>query len=151
MQVEAFKKVYHCYPEAVLADKIFLSRENRKWLNDRCIRIISKPLGRPPKEKKTAYQRWKFKKECNKRNHIEGKFVQGKNAYRLNQIRAKRSDTSASWVSAIFFVMNLIQLTKLAKDFLLFLSSVIYRIIRGIFSNILYQNKIMLNLNLKYG
>lgn len=151
MQVEAFKKVYHCYPEAVLADKIFLSRENRKWLNDRCIRIIGKPLGRPPKETKTAYQRWKFRKECNKRNHIEGKFGQGKNAYRLNQIRAKRSDTSASWVSAIFFVMNLIQLTKLAKDFLLFLSSVIYRIIRGLFSNTLYQNITISNLNLKYG
>ncbi len=150
MQVEAFRKVYHCYPEAVLADKIYLTRENRKWLNDNGIKITGKPLGRPPKETKTAYQRWKFKKECNKRNHVEGKFGQGKNGYRLNQIRAKRSDTSTSWVSAILFVMNLLQLTKLAGNFLCFLNLNIQRIIQRLFSSFVNKNRLLLNLNLRY-
>jgi len=42
------------------------------------------------------------------RNHIEGKFGQGKNGYALNQIRARLKETSESWVACIFFVMNLI-------------------------------------------
>jgi len=48
------------------------------------------------------------------RNHIEGKFGQGKNGYKLNQIRAKLKETSESWVACIFFVMNLL---KYAGDF----------------------------------
>ncbi len=43
---------------------------------------------------------------------IEGKFGQGKNGYRLNYIRAKRSDTSRAWINSIFLVMNLLILLK---------------------------------------
>ncbi len=43
---------------------------------------------------------------------IEGKFGQGKNGYRLNYIRAKRSDTSTAWINSIFLVMNLLILLK---------------------------------------
>ncbi|MBF0190784.1 MAG: transposase [Magnetococcales bacterium] len=38
---------------------------------------------------------------------IEGKFGQGKNRHGLAKIRAKLADTSASWIRAIFLVMNL--------------------------------------------
>jgi len=38
---------------------------------------------------------------------------QGKNGYALNYIRARRSDTSKSWISAIFFVMNGITLWEI--------------------------------------
>ena len=62
----------------------------------------------------------KRRKENAKRNHIEGKFGQGKNAYGLSRIRARRQDTSESWIAAIFFVMNLVRLTKTAKFFFLF-------------------------------
>ncbi len=41
---------------------------------------------------------------------IEGKFGQGKSRYRLNYIRAKRSDTSKAWINSIFLVMNLLVL-----------------------------------------
>jgi len=43
---------------------------------------------------------------------IEGKFGQGKNGYRLNYIRAKRADTSTTWINSIFLVMNLLILLK---------------------------------------
>jgi len=127
-QVEDFRQMYRHYPEAVLADKIYWTRENRLWLKDRNIRIVGKPLGRPSKESQTPYQRRKFKKENAMRNHVEGKFGQGKNAYGLNLVRAKRSDTSKSWVSAIFFVMNLVRLTNLAKDFLAFIVIGFYKL-----------------------
>jgi len=111
-QVEFYFKIHGYYPELVQVDKAYSTRENRKWLKERNIRITAKPLGRKPKQEKTAYQKAKHKKEATERNHIEGKFGQGKNGYKLNNIRAKLIDTSESWVSCIFFIMNLINYHK---------------------------------------
>jgi hypothetical protein len=52
-------------------------------------------------------------------NQIEGKFGQGKNGYNLNQIRAKLSSTSMSWIAAIIFVMNIIRYCRDFPGFLL--------------------------------
>jgi len=120
LQAETFKSTYGHWPELLLADRIYLNRENRKWLRERNIRIVGKPLGRPPKEQLNAYQKRKLKKERNQRNLIEGKFGQGKNAYGLNDIQAKRSDTSESWIGAVFFVMNLVKLLKIADIYAIF-------------------------------
>lgn len=62
----------------------------------------------------------KTKKERNQRNLIEGKFGQAKNVYGLGNIKAKRRDTSQSWISAIFFIMNLITLSKIAHKYAVF-------------------------------
>ena len=120
LQVEMFKTTYGQYPELVLADQIYLNRKNRKWLKENNIRTVGKPLGRPPKEKLNAYQKRKQKKERNQRNLIEGKFGQAKNAYGLSNIQAKRSDTSQSWIGAIFFIMNLVKLQKIAEKYAIF-------------------------------
>lgn len=110
-QVERYRALYGYYPEVVMVDQIYLSRDNRRWLQSKHIRHIGKPLGRPPKL--TTYQKRKQKKERAMRNHIEGKFGQGKNAYELNCIRARRADTSESWIAAIFFAMNLVRWWKI--------------------------------------
>jgi IS5 family transposase len=104
-QVEAFKHIHGHYPEILLVDKIYLTRKNREWLNEKGIQITNKPLGRPKKE--TSYAKSKKKKLKNKRNQIEGKFGEAKNGNSLNKIRARLKDTSESWVAGIFFVMNL--------------------------------------------
>ena len=120
LQVEAYKTTFGHYPELLLADQIYLNRENRKWLKEKEIRIVGKPLGRPTKQKLTAYQNQKLKKERNQRNLIEGKFGQAKNAYGLGNIKAKTRDTSESWIAAIFFIMNLISLSKIADKYAIF-------------------------------
>lgn len=120
LQVEVYKATFGHYPELLLADQVYLNRENRKWLKERDIRIVGKPLGRPPKQKLTAYQKQKLKKERNQRNLIEGKFGQAKNAYGLGNIKAKRKDTSESWIGAIFFIKNLITLSKIADKYAIF-------------------------------
>jgi len=121
-QVEDFKELYGCYPELLLGDRKYLTRENRQYLKDMGIRIVGKPLGRPPKQKLTGYQKYKTRKEQNMRNHVEGKFGQGKNGYNLNQIRARRQDTSESWISAILFIMNLTKLMKVTVEYGYFLA-----------------------------
>lgn len=119
-QVEEFREFYGHFPEIVLADQIYLTRANRKWLKERGIQISGKPLGRPKKEKLNAYQKRKRKKVINQRNRVEGKFGQGKRGYGLNNIRAKRMDTSESWINSIFFVMNLVNLIKVAEKYAFF-------------------------------
>lgn len=111
-QVEEYKELHGYYPDLVQVDKAYSTKVNRKWLKERNIRITAPPLGRKPKEKENVYQKRKKKKEAAERNHIEAKFGQGKNGYRLNEIRARLKDTSESWISSIFYVMNLINYQK---------------------------------------
>jgi IS5 family transposase len=73
---------------------------------------VASRLGRPPKETEANREELKRLKaqrreEYLQRVPIEGKFGQGKNGYRLNYIRAKRADTSFTWINSIFLVMNL--------------------------------------------
>lgn len=114
-QIKNYKKLNGHYPELVQTDEIYMNRENRKFLKDNNIRHTGKPLGRKPKEDLNRYQKEKLKKERGERNHIEGKFGQGKTKYKLNNIMAKLANTSESWIAAIIFVMNII---KLSKDYL---------------------------------
>jgi transposase, IS5 family len=121
-QIERYKNTFGYYPELVLADKIYLNRENRAWLKEKGIRTVGKPLGRPPQEQLNPHQKQRQREERNQRNLVEGKFGQGKNGYALNNIKARRQDTSESWISAIFFVMNLVTLFKEAEKLFLRLS-----------------------------
>jgi len=111
-QVEQYFNIHGYYPDLVQVDKAYSTRENRKWLKEKGIRITAPQLGRKPKQGINPYQKAKRKKEAAERNHIEAKFGQGKNGYNLNKIRAKLKSTSESWVSCIFFVMNLINYQK---------------------------------------
>ena len=96
-QVDAFKELHGHYPKLVQVDKIYATQENRRWLKERGIRITAPPLGRrPAKTAQTYYQKRKARKEAAERNHIEGKFGQGKNGYNLNEIRARLRSTSES-------------------------------------------------------
>ena len=117
-QVERFRALYGCYPKYLLGDKIYLTRENRKYLKEKSIEICGKPLGRPPKTPlETPSQRYRKKKKAAQRNHIEGKFGQAKRGYGLNNIKARLPETSESWINAIVFVMNLTKLMQVAQKF----------------------------------
>jgi transposase, IS5 family len=114
-QVENYRKRNGCYPETVIADNIYGNQKNREYMNSKQIQFSGKPLGRPKKEteenKEQLYkEKEQRKKQYRERIPIEGKFGQGKNGYRLNYIRAKLPETSESWISCIFFVMNLMNL-----------------------------------------
>lgn len=109
--VEHYKKTFGYYPEVVIGDQIFITRANKKALEDLGIRLIGKSLGRKSEDKKKAENK-KMLEDQKQRVRIEGKFGQGKNAYQLNKIRMRKSTTSESMVSMIFFVMNIIRYAK---------------------------------------
>jgi IS5 family transposase len=111
-QVKAYQARYGVYPEAVLGDPVYGTRDNRRYLKEHSIRFAGKPLGRPMKVTEANREELKQLKaqrraEYLQRIPIEGKFGQGKNGYDLNYIRARRPDTSYAWINSIFLVMNL--------------------------------------------
>jgi len=111
-QVEAYKRLHGYYPELVQTDNIYMTRENRKYLKEKSIRHTGKALGRrPKKEHINRAQAQKLKRERAERNHIEGKFGQGKRKYGLGTILARLEKTQQSWVAASFFVMNIIRMS----------------------------------------
>ncbi len=117
-QVEHYHQRTGYYPEKVLADPLYGTRENRNYLKSKGIHFAGKPLGRPKKETEENKEELKQIKaqrraEYLQRIPIEGKFGQGKNGYRLNYIRAKRADTSLAWINSIFLVMNLLILERI--------------------------------------
>ena len=128
--IERYKKLNGYYPDLVQTDDIYMTKENRKYLKENGIRHTGKALGRKPKQVPSTQEKAIRQIERNQRNHIEGKFGQGKVKYNLNKIMAKISDTTESWIAGIFFVMNIL---KLSKDFLcLFLIQL---------TNVLFQKK----------
>jgi len=104
--VERYRERFACYPREVLADKIYCTRDNRKMLKGKGIRLIAKPLGRP-----SAVS---IHVSPGERNPIEGKFGQAKTGYGLNRIKARLKDTSESWIAGIFLVLNLVKLAGMA-------------------------------------
>lgn len=111
--VERYRERFGFYPAKVLADKLYCSRANRKWLKEKGIKLAAKPLGRPSAKAVENHV------SPGERNPIEGKFGQAKNGYGMNRIRARLRTTSQSWIASIILVLNLV---KLAGEALLWLS-----------------------------
>ncbi len=111
--VEKYRVRFGFYPAKVLADKLYCSRENRKWLKEKEIKLAAKPLGRP------SAKAVEDQVSPGERNPIEGKFGQAKNGYGMNRIRARLKNTSQSWIASIILVLNLV---RLAGEALLWLS-----------------------------
>jgi hypothetical protein len=117
-QVETYLKRTGHYPEKVLADPLYGTRENRRYLKQKGIHFAGIPLGRPKKvteENREEMKQLKAQRRTDylQRIPIEGMFGQGKSGYRLNYIRAKRADTSLAWINSIFLVMNLLILVRI--------------------------------------
>ncbi|QZE12881.1 transposase [Halosquirtibacter laminarini] len=111
-QVKSYYDLYEVYPKKIYADKIYLNRKNRQFLEKHHILIIGKPLGRPPKRKEVKDKHRKLQKEMGKRNEVEAFFGVCKRSYGLNKIKAKRQDTSESWIGMICLIFNLRRLLK---------------------------------------
>lgn len=110
--IEAYRRRYGHYPEAVLADKIYRNRENLAYCKEKGIRFSGPRLGRPSKNEDKQSQ--KVERQDNReRNAIEGKFGEGKRRYGLGRIMAKLQETAESVIGVQFLVMNLQRLLRI--------------------------------------
>jgi transposase, IS5 family len=104
--VEAYRERYGCYPEAVLADKLYRTRANLQYCRERGIRLSGPRLGRPSKAEQAMHKQVE-RQDSAERNAIEGKFGEGKRRYGLDRIRARLQNTSLTVISLQMLVMNL--------------------------------------------
>jgi hypothetical protein len=107
-QIESYRKRFGHYPESVHADKIYRTRENRKYCKKHGIRLSGTPLGRPPSEpEKQREVKLQTRQDELDRIPIEGKFGQGKRRFSLSRIMCKLAKTSETAIIVSFLVMNL--------------------------------------------
>lgn len=130
--VEKYKVRFGFYPKEVLADKIYCTRKNRKWLKSKDIKLRAKPLGRPSSNGALSNP-----VRPGERNPIEGKFGQAKTAYGMNRIKARLSETSESWIASIVLVLNLINIIGKAS----FCLQLIWLVLKNI-ENLLYPQNL---------
>lgn len=114
--VERYKVRFGHYPEAVLADQIYRNRENRRYCDERGIRLSGPKLGRPKtnevrENKKLEYQ------DAGERNAVEGKFGEAKRVYKMDRIFAKLKDTGETVIAMQLLVLNLERMLRLLLHF----------------------------------
>ncbi len=106
--VERYRERHGCYPERILADKIYRNRKNHQYCSGLDIRMNGPNLGRPPKDKKLYdEQKRQERSEAGERNAVEGKFGEAKRCYTLSRVMTRLKNTSEVSIHMTFLVMNL--------------------------------------------
>lgn len=106
--VEEYKKQTGFYPQRILADKIYRTRDNLKYCEKHHIHMSGPKLGRPPKDKALYAQQCRDeRKEAGERNEVEGKFGTGKRCYGLDRLTARLQTTCETQIHMIVLTMNL--------------------------------------------
>lgn len=105
---ERYRERNGCYPEVILADRIYRNRDNLNYCKEHGIRLSGPKLGRPQtKSFMVKAERLIERQDARNRNAVEGKFGEGKRKYGLSRIVAKLKETSESVIMLQFLVMNL--------------------------------------------
>jgi IS5 family transposase len=133
-QVESYQELFGYYPGTVLADKIYWTRKNRKWLKDRAINIGGVPIGR--KTGQTKYEKERERKKNNKRSEVEGKFGEAKNRYGLDRLYTRLPETSQAEISLIFLAVNLVKFVReVSNGFFLVLQAILRSVLQAMAAN----------------
>ena len=104
--VERYVERFGFYPEAILADKIYRTRENLRYCKELGIRLSGPKLGRPPKHVEPEERKLE-RQDMGERNAVEGKFGEAKRNCGLGLIRAHLRQTSETVIALQLLVMNL--------------------------------------------
>lgn len=106
--IESYKSRNGCYPEAILADRIYRNKDNLAFCKKYNIRLSGPKLGRPKaKALMRKAEKQIERQDARERNAVEGKFGEGKRKYGLARITAKLKETAESVIALQFLVMNL--------------------------------------------
>ena len=120
-QIERYHKRFGFYPASVHVDKIYRTRENRRYCKKKGIRLSGPPLGRPIDEAELLKEQKKLQYQDEiDRIAVEGKFGQGKRRFSLARVMTKLAHTSEVSIVVAFIVMNLEKILSGVISFLLF-------------------------------
>ncbi len=103
---EDYKRKFGCYPKAILADKLYQTRENRNYCKERGIRLSGPPLGRGRAgDTDTKVKRQIYRDAC-ERNVIEGRNGNVKRRWGLGLIMSKLDETAKTEAALNIIAMN---------------------------------------------
>lgn len=106
--VDRYKEQTGFYPQRILADKIYRTRDNLQYCDKHHIHMSGPKLGRPPKDKALYAQQCRDeRREAGERNEVEGKFGTGKRCYGLDRLTARLQVTCETQIHMIVLTMNL--------------------------------------------
>ncbi len=107
---ERFRERTGYYPERILADQIYRTRDNRNYCKDHGIRLSGPKLGRPSAnakvDKKQEYQ------DNTDRIEVERTFSLSKRCYGMDCITTKLEETQLTSIALSVFVTNLFKIQK---------------------------------------
>lgn len=133
-RVEQYRAERGYYPERVCADMLYITVENKRYCEQRGIRLSGR--GRSSKTHTpitTTEQKELFKSDHKKRSVIEGRIGTSKRKYGLDLILTKLVETSRSVISMALFAINaekILRLIRLVLDIFLWLCQVLASVSR---------------------
>ena len=106
--VARYRERYGCFPERILADKIYRNRQTLAFCKKHGIRLSGPALGKPPKNPVLSRQAKKqeYQDSCD-RNAVEGIFGTAKTAYGLARISAHLQETAVCVIGIALLLLNL--------------------------------------------
>lgn len=107
---ERYKERTGHYPERILADQIYRTRENRQFCKDNGIRLSGPKLGRPA-VKITAEEKLEAYLDNTDRIGVERSFSLAKRCFSLGLITTKLKETQLTSISLSVFAMNLFKIS----------------------------------------
>lgn len=108
--VERFRERTGHYPERVLADQIYRTRENRRFCKGHGIRLSGPKLGRPSIAKQSAKEKKQEYQDNTDRIEVERAFSLSKRCYGMGLIKTKLYDTTLTSIALSVFVTNLFRI-----------------------------------------
>ena len=106
--VEEYKKQTGSYPQRILEDKIYRTRDNLQYCEKHHIHMSGPKLGRPSKDKVLYAQQCRDeRREAGERNEVEGKFGTGKRCYGLDRLTSRLQVTCEAQIHITVLTMNL--------------------------------------------
>ena len=113
--VKEYKRRFGVYPKAVLADKIYQTKNNKKYCKLRGIRLSGKALGRKNEAQKEAEKQQMYRDSC-ERNWVEGKNGLLKTRYGMSRVMCKLDGTAKT--DLVFAILAMNAFRKLREDIL---------------------------------
>ena len=109
--VERFKERTGHYPERVLADQIYRTRENRNFCKENGIRLSGPKLGRPNPTTNKTDKKLEYQDNLD-RIEVEREFSTEKRCYGLGRIVTRLKETQLTSIALSVFVANLFKIQR---------------------------------------
>lgn len=103
---EDYRRKFGCYPKAILADRLYQTRENRNYCKEHNIRLSGPPLGRRKAGETDAKIKRQIYRDACERSAVEGKIGNAKRRWGLGLIMSKLDETAKTEAILNIIAMN---------------------------------------------